>query len=112
MEARRGPRYLRGFGMEVALGCQSVGEAWMVLEPVDNEADMDLVPVALKQVHQRGGRDEVLVLQGMVVLAARTTPSTGTWTVNTTHLVGRRCLYRRTDLDVWVAEHRVKTNAA
>lgn len=28
------------------------------------------------------------------------------------HLVGRRCLYRRTDLDAWVAEHRVKTNAA
>lgn len=28
------------------------------------------------------------------------------------HLVGRRCLYRRSDLDAWVAEHRVQTNAA
>jgi hypothetical protein len=27
------------------------------------------------------------------------------------HLVGRRCLYRRTDLDAWIAQHRVKTDA-
>lgn len=27
------------------------------------------------------------------------------------HLAGRRCLYRKSDLDAWVAQFRVKTNA-
>jgi hypothetical protein len=27
------------------------------------------------------------------------------------HQVGRRCLYRKSDLDAWVAQYRVKTDA-